>query len=211
MPYKDQLDYIRQTFAAETPHLKTIRENTTDKKDQISINPEEGRLLQVLIRLASVKTVVEIGTLSGYSTQWMADALPDEGHIYTFEKDLKRAGRASKNLQSTKITLITGDALEMLPSIAGTAPFDMIFIDADKLHYTRYLDWADKHIRKGGLIVGDNTLLFDAVWQETMPERVRQTALQEMREFNRRLANKDRYTGIMLPTEEGMTVAIKNF
>ncbi len=211
MAHKDRLDYIRQLFALETPQLKAIRESTTDKNDQIGINPEEGKLLQLLIRLAKVKTIVEVGTLSGYSTQWMADALPEDGHIYTFEKDKKRAAMAKGNLHSSKITLVTGDALETLSSISAKAPFDMIFIDADKLHYLHYLDWAEKHIRKGGLIVGDNTLLFDAVWREALPDRVRQTALQAMREFNQRLADPAKYASLLLPTAEGMTIAVKNF
>jgi predicted O-methyltransferase YrrM len=212
MQYQDRLDYIRHLFAPETPQLKTVRENTTDKNDQISIHPEEGKLLQLLIRLAGIRTVVEVGTLSGYSALWMADALPDDGHIYTFEKDDKRAARAETNLRNhPKITLITGDALETLRSLEPKAPFDMIFIDADKLHYLHYLDWAEKHIRKGGLIVGDNTLLFDAVWREALPDRIRQTALQAMREFNRRLADQQKYTAVLLPTAEGMTIALKNF
>lgn len=211
MEYIDRFDYIRHLFAPETPALKNIRERTTDKNDQISILPEEGKILQLLIRLAGIKTIVEIGTLSGYSTQWMADALPPDGHIYTFEKDLKRAATAKENLHHPKITLVTGDALETLPTISAKAPFDMVFIDADKLHYTDYLDWAEKHIRKGGLIVGDNTLLFDAVWREALPDRIRQTALLAMRNFNLRLANPAKYTSILLPTAEGMTVAVKNF
>ena len=211
MMYKDRLDYIRQLFAPETPQLKTVRENTTDKNDRISVHPEEGKLLQLLIKLAGVKTVVEIGTLLGYSALWMADALPDDGHIYTFEKDAARAARASTNLRQPKITLITGDAVETLASIESRAPFDMVFIDADKLRYLRYLDWAEKHVRAGGLIVGDNTLLFDAVWREAQTSRIRQTALTAMREFNQRLADPAKYTAILLPTAEGMTIALKNF
>jgi predicted O-methyltransferase YrrM len=211
MQYSDRLDYIRKTFAPETHQLKEVRETTTGKNDQICIYPEEGKLLQVLIKLAGIKTVVEIGTLSGYSTLWMADALPEDGHIHTFEKDLTRAARAGVNLCHPKITLHTGDAMEALRSIETKAPFDMIFIDADKLHYLEYLDWAEKHIRKGGLIVGDNTLLFDAVWREILPDHIRQTALQAMREFNQRLADPGKYTSILLPTEEGMTIAVKNF
>ena len=211
MEYKDRLDYIRKLFAPESTELKNIREHTTDKNDQISIFPEEGKLLQLLIQLAGVKTVVEIGTLAGYSTQWIAEALPEDGYIYSFEKDKKRAEMAKENLHHPKITLITGDAISMLPTISSRAPFDMVFIDADKLHYLDYLDWAEKNIRKGGLIIGDNTLLFDAVWRQTLPDRVRQTALQAMRTFNERLADPAKYTSILLPTQEGLTVALKKF
>jgi predicted O-methyltransferase YrrM len=212
MPYRNSYDYIQQVFAPETPELEKIRRTTTDPNDQISIAPTEGKLLQVLIKMAGTKTVVEIGTLAGYSARWMADALPENGHIYTFEKDATRAKLYAANLKHPKITVIIGDALETLPSIESKGPFDMAFIDADKLAYAQYLDWVEKNIRKGGLIVGDNTFLFGTVWQDSpTDDRVRQTAWKAMREFNSRLADPARYTSILLPTEQGMTVAVKNF
>jgi predicted O-methyltransferase YrrM len=209
--YQDKLDYIRQVFAPETEALKELRLQTTHVNDQISIYPEEGKLLQVLIRLGKIKRIVEIGCLSGYSALWMAAALPPDGEIITIEKDAVRATRAKANLTDPRIKLMTGDALQVLQSLSAQAPFDMVFIDADKLNYNNYLEWAEKNIRQGGLIVGDNSLLFDAVWMAETPLRVRQTALTAMREFNRRLADPDKYTGILLPTAEGMTIAVKNF
>lgn len=209
--YQDKLDYIRQVFAPETAALREIRLQTTHANDQISIYPEEGKLLQVLIRLGKIKRIVEIGCLSGYSALWMAAALPPDGEIITIEKDAVRATRAKENLTDPRIKLVTGDALQVLQTLSAQAPFDMVFIDADKLNYNNYLEWAEKNIRQGGLIVGDNSLLFDAVWMAETPLRVRQTALTAMREFNRRLADPDKYTGILLPTAEGMTIAVKNF
>jgi predicted O-methyltransferase YrrM len=87
----------------------------------------------------------------------------------------------------------------------------MIFIDADKINYLNYLDWAEENIRPGGLIIGDNTLLFDAVFQEKLPKGIVEAARQAMRTFNQRLAEPDKYHSIMLPTKEGMTIAIKNY
>lgn len=95
--------------------------------------------------------------------------------------------------------------------IEKEGPFDMAFIDADKLNYLHYLDWAERNVRKGGLIIGDNTFLFDAVWKEGPVGRVRGTARHAMREFNKRLADPEKYLGILLPTEEGMTIAVKLF
>ena len=106
---------------------------------------------------------------------------------------------------------VWGDALDVLPQLSKEGPFDMVFIDADKLNYLRYLDWAEENVRKGGLIVGDNTFLFDAVWRDDPVDRVRQTARDAMRDFNRRLADPQKYCGILLPTQEGMTVALKLF
>jgi predicted O-methyltransferase YrrM len=209
--YQDKLDYIRQVFAPETAALRDLREQASHANDQISIYPEEGKLLQVLIRLGRIKRIVEIGCLSGYSALWMAAALLPDGEIITIEKDTVRAARARENLTDPRIKLMTGDALQILQTLTAEAPFDMVFIDADKLNYNNYLEWAEKNIRQGGLIVGDNSLLFDAVWMAETPLRVRQTALAAMREFNRRLADPDKYTGILLPTAEGMTIAVKNF
>ena len=87
----------------------------------------------------------------------------------------------------------------------------MIFIDADKISYLDYLDWAEKYVRKGGVIIGDNSFLFEAVYLEELPEGVRPQTREVMREFNRRLAEPEKYCSIMLPTKEGMTLAIKQF
>jgi predicted O-methyltransferase YrrM len=210
--YPDRLSYIRDLFAPENDAQKTARESLTGDNDKISIYAEEGKLLQLLIRLAGVKTIIEVGTLGGYAALWMAAALPADGHLYTIEKDPDRAARARQNLSAAEnISLLEGDAQKVLTDLADKAPFDMMFIDADKLNYLHYLDWAEKHIRKGGLVIGDNTLLFDAVWMQEIPPRVRQTALQVMRDFNKRLAAPAQYHSILLPTQEGMTIAQKLF
>lgn len=215
MTYKDRLDYIRKTFAPEDQVLLSVRQSITDANDQIFVTPEDGKFLQFLISLCQAKNIVEIGTLGGYSTLWMMKALTEEedGHIHTIEKDQKRAALARENFKKfdpyKKITLLEGDALEVLPNLSG--PFDMIFIDADKLNYLHYLDWAEKNVRKGGLIVADNTFLNDAVWGDAPIERIRDTARASMREFNARLADPARYQSILLATEAGMTVAVKMF
>ncbi len=209
--FKNRLDYIRQLFAPETDLLKNISLQAQNPDDRISIYPEEGKLLQLLIHLSGARKIVEIGTLNGYSTQWMTTALPEDGHVWTIEKDETRARCAKENLTPGRTTLLQGDALTVLPTIEQYGPFDLAFIDADKLNYTNYLDWAEKNVRKGGLIIGDNTFLFDAVWKDGPIDRVRETARQAMRDFNRRLADPEKYIGIMLPSEEGMTIGMKLF
>lgn len=207
MTFKDRRDYIQKTFAHETAELASLRASLADN---ISIHPEDGRLLQLLIALGNVKTIVEIGTFGGYSAIWMANALPDDGKLITIEKDPARAAAVRPTLVAhTKIKLMEGDALDVLSTLQG--PFDMVFIDADKLNYLRYLDWAEKNVKTGGLIIGDNTFLFDAVWNDGPIERVRETARQAMRDFNARLADPQRYDSIMLPSVEGMTIARKKF
>lgn len=205
-------DYIRALFGHETAAQKQARASLTGAHDGISIHADEARLLQLLIKLAGVRRIVEIGTLGGYSALSMAAALPADGRIWTCEKDPARAALARQNTQTdTRITIIEGDALHSLPALSAEGPFDMAFIDADKLNYAQYLDWAEAHVRKGGLIVGDNTLLFGAVWMRERPPRVRDTALAAMRDFNLRLSDPEKYHGILLPTAEGMTIALKLF
>lgn len=209
-PFKDRLAYIRSLFAPETAAAQNAAAGLHDQNNRISIYPEEGKLLQMLIKLAGVKTIVEIGTLGGYSALWMAAALPPDGKLMTIEKDDNRHALAQKHLAGTgNVTLLKGDALDVLKTIDETV--DMVFIDADKLNYLKYLDWAETHVRKGGLIIGDNTLLFDAVWHDDPVERVRPTARQAMRDFNERLADPARYHSVMLPTAEGLTIGIKLF
>lgn len=210
--YADRNAYIRDIFAPETPELKKIRSSLTHKNDQIIIEPEDGKTLQLLIKMIGAKKIIEIGTLAGYSTLWIADALPSDGKVITLEKELARAKMARENLSThPNIEVIEGDALQTLPTLCAKGPFDFIFIDADKIHYLDYLDWAEKNIRKGGLIVGDNTLLFDAVWNEKTPDNVRSTALHAMRTFNQRLADPAKYASILIPTAEGMTIGLKLF
>jgi len=211
MHYEDAFSYIRDLFAKESNELQKIRESTVGKNNGIYIYPEEGKLLQLLIKMNNIKTIIEIGTLSGYSATWMAEALPENGKLYTFEHDEKRYQMAKENVTNPKIEIIKGAALNTLPSIEDKGPFDMIFIDANKNDYHNYLSWAEKNIRKGGIITADNTLLFDAVWDENTTEKVSNAAKNSMREFNLRLSDTEKYTSIMLPTEQGFNIAIKNF
>ncbi len=203
--------YIRQTFAQEDALLVRIRETLEVMGRAIQVGADEGRFLQVLIAMAGVKTVVEVGTLGGYSTLWMARALPENGHIHTIEKSPENAEMARRHFAESevghKITVHEGDAVEVLAGLTGS--YDMTFIDADKASYCKYLDWAEAHIRSGGVIVGDNTFLFGGVYQDPLPQGVKASTAKIMQEFNRRLADANRYTSILVPTEEGMTVAVK--
>ena len=206
--FKDRMDYIRQLFASENDAQKSAFASLTAENDRIAIYPEEGKLLQLLIRMINASKIVEIGTLGGYSALWMAEALPEDGVLYTLEKDPARAALSRKNTaHDPRIQLIEGDAMKTLATLRG--PVYLVFIDADKLHYNDYLDWAEQNVRTGGLIIGDNTMLFDAVWHDEPVERVRPTAREALRQFNKRLADPAKYHGIMLPTTEGLTIAIK--
>lgn len=188
-----------------------------DKRNiAIQIGAEEGRILQLLIALHDTRTIVEIGTLAGYSTIWMARALPEGGHIYTINKDPAHIEMAegffAKCECRSKITQLAGDAHKILPTLSQKGEqFDMVFIDADKISYPAYLDWAEKNIRKGGLIIADNTFLGGAMLEKTPPENIAPTTWKNMRSFNERLADKSKYNATIIPTREGLSVAIKLF
>ncbi len=170
----------------------------------------------MLMVLHNVRTVVEIGTLAGYSALWMARALPPlEGHLYTINKDPDHIRLArhfiSQSEVAERITMLEGPARDMLPTLNDKGPFDMVFIDADKPSYNEYLDWAEEHVRKFGLVVADNTLLFGAIGLDAPPDDMTPGAWNGMRRFNERLADDTRYFSTLIPTLEGLTVAIKLF
>jgi len=210
-----QQAYIRELFATEDDILSDVVTRTKDITESIQIRPEDGKLLQTLIRLGNIKNIIEIGTLAGYSALWMSRVLPKDGHIHTIEKTPNRHALATETLAGiTNVTQHFGEALDILKTLTPKAPFDMIFIDADKHNYLNYLDWAEQNIRQHGLIIADNTLLSGAVYKgddSPLPAHIRPTTLQDMRMFNQRLADPEKYCSTLLPTPDGMTIAVKLF
>ena len=125
------------------------------------VSPPQGALLELLARLAGARAILEIGTLAGYSTAWLARALPPGGRIVTLEAEPRYAAVARRNLAGLPVELIEGPALETLPRLDG--PFDLVFIDADKRSNAEYLRWALRLSRPGTLIVADNVVRGGAV------------------------------------------------
>jgi len=131
---------------------------------EIEVSPSYGKLLYLLAKATSARKILEIGTLGGYSTIWMARALPQDGKLISLEYDPKHAEVARKNIEragfAKSVEVRIGKALDTLPKIeaAGEGPFDLIFLDADKPNNPAYFDWALKLSRKGSLIVADNVV-----------------------------------------------------
>ncbi len=157
--------YIKERVGIEDEILKMA--GASSKKSSMpdaAISPNQGKFLQILARSVNSNKILEIGTLAGYSTIWLARALCDNGKLVTIEQDKNNWEIAKKNIKSADldktVTLINGNALEILPGImeSKTAPFDFIFIDADKTPYVEYLKWAIKLGRKGTIIVLDNVV-----------------------------------------------------
>jgi predicted O-methyltransferase YrrM len=135
----------------------------------ISVSAAQGKLLQILVQLQRAKTVLEIGTLGGYSTIWMARALPAGGRLISLEIDPKHAEVATASLEAAgvgdKVEVRLGAAIDTLPALAaeGVGPFDLVFIDADKASNADYLAWALKLSRQGTMIIVDNVVRNGAV------------------------------------------------
>ena len=203
-------NYIAQLFVAESEESQKIKQALeADSKLGINMSAAEAGILQFLIGLIGAKVVVEIGLLYGYTALFMAEALPEDGKLYSLEKSEENFERARQLLSASshfhKIELLKGDARESLLKL-GDIQVDLIFIDADKAGYSHYLTWAEKHVRVGGLIVGDNTLLWGGVFGEPQ-QKSSDAAIASMKEFNLRLANNKNFRSILLPTPEGLTVA----
>jgi predicted O-methyltransferase YrrM len=128
---------------------------------QIAVSSQQGKFLSVLAGAIAARRILEIGTLGGFSTIWLARGAGPDGRVTTLEYEPKHAEVARANLQragvADRVQVVVGPALETLPTVAGD-PFDLVFIDADKENYVTYLDWAVKLTRPGGLIVVDNVI-----------------------------------------------------
>lgn len=206
--------YLKEIFSKEDNILKEIREySKKENVEYMQISAYEGGILQFLCKTLKVKKALEIGTLYGYSTLMIARALPEDGEIFTLDISQKRQEKAKALIQDDpscrKINFLPGPALESLKKLEGKAPFDMVFIDADKSAYLDYLHWSNKYLKSGGLLSADNTFLFGAVYGEA-ESKPDEKALKTMLAFNREVADSGIYTATLIPTAEGLTVGIKN-
>ncbi len=138
----------------------------------IGVSPTQGKLLELLGRLTGARRILELGTLGGYSTIWLARSLVEGGKVVTIEFDPRFAKVARSNIEAAglgeRVEIRVGAALEVLPQLEG--PFDLIFIDADKLSYPSYIDWALKLSRPGTLIVADNVIGGGAIVEHSGPD-----------------------------------------
>ena len=155
-------EYLGGLFAPHNKHHKaTLKANRKAGLPAIDVSPLQGKFLEFLVNVTQARRVLEIGLLGGYSTMWMARALPRGGRIVSLEYSDKHAAVASANLKNAgllkKVDIRVGLALESLPLLAKErSQFDLIFIDADKDNNPQYLEWAIKLSRKGTIIVVDN-------------------------------------------------------
>jgi predicted O-methyltransferase YrrM len=150
--------------------LETVRRESDEAGlPRISVSPSQGKLLHLIARMQGAQKILEIGTLGGYSTIWLARALPEGGRLITLEANPAHAEVARANIARAGLSHVVdvrvGKALETLPLLAGEgiAPFDLIFIDADKPGNPQYLEWAVRLSRAGTVIICDNVVRDGAI------------------------------------------------
>ncbi|WP_339246071.1 O-methyltransferase [Paenibacillus sp. FSL R10-2796] len=166
------------------------------------VSPSQGKFLNLLVQMKGARRILEIGTLGGYSTIWMARALPSDGQIVTLELDPINAQVAKANLSLAEVDhlveLRVGDALEQLSQMKqeGVEPFDFIFIDADKPNNPNYLKWALQFSQPGTVILGDNVIREGEVINENSED----ARVVGVREFYDLLAEEPRISATAIQT-----------
>jgi len=208
-------EYITGLFPSDPALEMVLQATRAAGMPQINVSPVQGRLLHVLALTRGARTILEIGTLAGYSAIWMARALPADGKLITLESDPKHAEVARANIAraglADRIEVRLGVALDVLPQLAaeGKGPFDLIFIDADKTNLTTYFEWAVRLARPGSLIIADNVIRHGDVLDDSSAD----AGLQGVRRFNEALAADRRVTATIVQMVgikgyDGMALAV---
>ncbi len=214
MKNQRQLEYERSLFNADA-----LMVSAREKADElgllgISLSFSEASLLTLVVQLAKCRKFVEIGTLTGFSSLAILEGIESGGHLWTFEKNPVHAKIADELLQAgatakgKSVQVVQGDAEQELKTLEDQGPFDGIFIDGNKSAYLKYLDWAEKNIKQGGLIIADNVFLQGTVWGEEN-KKFSTKQIEVMKEFNKRLSDPEKYLFSLVPTTEGLIVAQK--
>lgn len=207
------LDYITRTFVREPAWLVPAREQGEALVPGMQLSPYEGHLLAWLVRISGARHILEIGTFMGYSTLWMATALPKDGTITSIEFKPEHAALARKHAtvspHASQVRIVEGDGLAWLQAQEKKPAYDLLFFDAEKRAYPDYLEEGLKLLQPHGWVVGDNTCLFGALTGE-VPDAASPEAKAGMQKFNETLADPSRFETVMLPTIEGLTIARRN-
>jgi predicted O-methyltransferase YrrM len=181
----------------------------------IAVSAAQGKFLHILAKLHRARRILEIGTLGGYSTIWLARALPADGRLISLEFDPKHADVARANLQTAGVAdraeVRVGRAIDSLPALAGGDPFDLVFIDADKPTTPDYVRWALKLTRSGSVIVVDNVIRDGKIIQTNGAD----ADVKGMREALALMAAEPRLTTTALQTVgakgyDGFAIAVVN-
>jgi predicted O-methyltransferase YrrM len=208
--------YVTDSLVGEDAALRDATEAAVKAGlPPISVTPSQGKFLYLLARLQGARNILEIGTLAAYSTIWLARAVGHDGKVITLESDTKHADVARGNLARGGLDDIVdvrvGKALETLPDVVSSAPFDLIFIDADKPSMPEYFQWALRLSRPGSVIVLDNVVREGAVIDSASTD----PSVLGVRRLNDMLATETRVSATTIQTVgskgyDGFTIALVN-
>ena len=202
-------DYIESHSSPEPSYLQAIVRDT----QQHVVNPHmlsghiQGRLLAMFSRMLRPTRILEIGTYTGYSALCLAEGLQAEGKVVTIEKNDELEGRIRHNLSlsplNERVELIIGSALDILPTLSASEPFDLVFIDGDKREYVAYWEAIQPLLKKEAFILADNTL-WDGHICDPHYDRDQQT--KGLRQFNDLVGANASIEKVILPIRDGMTL-----
>lgn len=209
-------EYYNNLFIGKDPALDhALAASDAEGLPSINVAPNQGKLLFLLARAMGAKTILEIGTLGGYSTIWLARALPQGGRLITLEVESRHASVAQSNINQAgldqHVELRLGRAVDSLARLVSerTGPFDLIFIDADKPSYSEYFSWSLKLSRPGTIIIADNVVRKGAVADPDSHDEL----VLGIRRFNEAVSKEPRVTATALQTVgvkgyDGIVVAL---
>jgi caffeoyl-CoA O-methyltransferase len=204
-------DYMRAHGHNRDPLLEELAEETSKlgRVSQMQISAEEGTFMGILVRAIGVRSAVEVGTFTGYSSMCVARALPPEGRLLCCDVNAEWTAIARRYWEragvADKITLKLGPGLDTLRSLPATTRFDFAFIDADKPNYRNYYEECLKRMRPDGLILIDNVLWSGRVIEPSDSS----DDTRAIREFNDFIAGDERVEAVMVPVADGLTIARK--
>jgi caffeoyl-CoA O-methyltransferase len=201
--------WAEQVFCPEDAVLREIRERSIrEGLPAIAVGRFDGLHLEVITRALGALKAVEIGTLGGYSGVCLLRGMGQHGVLHTFEYSEKHARVATESFHKAGVAsrahIHVGKALTMLREVEAEAPFDLVFIDADKVSYPAYLAWAADHLREGGVLLADNAFGFGEIHLPGGDEG--RVALLK---FNEQLAQGGRFRATMIPTAEGLAMGVR--
>ncbi len=196
---------ITHLFAAEDEGLHySLAAARQEGLPQIQISPIQGKFLQLMAAACHARKILEIGSLAGYSGIWLARALPPDGRLITLEVNPHHADIVRRSFAKAGVADRTdvreGKALDLLPQLESEAPFDLVFIDADKPPYPQYLEWALRLTRPGSIIIADNCVRRGEAFHPSEDK-----GLKGLFEYNQRIANDPRLVSLVLPMDEDYT------
>jgi caffeoyl-CoA O-methyltransferase len=206
------LEYLEQLYIDEDePMRMAVQLQQREQLPAIQVSPSDGATIALLLATVGARKVVEVGTLTGYSGLWILRALGSNGRLWTFESEPRAAAAArlvfARAGVAERVDVIEGAATETLPGIVEHGPFDAVFIDADKLSYPAYCEWALHNVRSGGLVLADNAYLFGYLAGREPSARASAADIESMQRFHQTLASRCT-TAMVLPSGDGLAVGV---